>query len=73
MKKLLHIFASSFLLTACGDSVHTCNCTDSVTKATIASYELQGKKESAAFECKQKGMQYSGPEYKDVQCKLDEK
>jgi hypothetical protein len=44
-----------------------------VTKANIANYELQGKKESAAFECKQKGMQYSGPEYKDVQCKLDEK
>ena len=73
MKNILLLLSASFLLTACGDSVHTCNCTDTVTKANIANYELQGKKQSAAFECKQKGMQYSGPEYKDVQCKLDEK
>lgn len=73
MNKLLCIITICLTLTACGNNEHSCVCTDKGNGNTaIADYKLQGKKESAAFECKQKSLQYSGPQYKDVQCALQD-
>ena len=60
-------------MASCGENeTHTCNCIDKGNgDKQIASYELKVAKESAAFECKQKSLQFSGnPEYKQVECGL---
>ena len=68
-KTLLAIF--TITLTSCGADSYNCVCTDKGNdNAAIADYKVKGKKESAAFECKQKSLQYSGPDYKNVQCEL---
>lgn len=58
---------------SCGENeAHTCDCTDKGNgDKKIATYELKVAKESAAFECKQKSLQFSGnPEYKNVECTI---
>ena len=71
---IITIASAALLATACTEHSYSCICTDKGNNNTaIAEYALKGKKESASFECKQKGLQYSGPQYKDVQCALDEK
>lgn len=73
MKKKAFFLPCILWLASCGDNAHKCVCTDKGNdNAAIADYKLQGKKESAAFECKQKSLQYSGPQYKDVQCALQD-
>lgn len=73
MKNILLLLSACVLFASCGEDAYSCVCTDKGNgNAAIADYQLKGKKESAAFECKQKGLQYSGPQYKDVQCTLGE-
>lgn len=73
MKQSLIIITSAILLASCGGESYSCICTDKGNgNAAIADHTVKGKKESAAFECGQKELQYSGPQYKDVQCELNE-
>lgn len=73
MKNIFILIFASILLSSCGGDSYSCVCTDKGNgNAAIADYTLKGKKESAAFECGQKELQYSGPQYKDVQCDLNE-
>lgn len=68
---LLYSALMLVLLQSCSNTTHTCQCTDKAKEnKEIASYKLEGKKETASFECKQKTLQYSGPAYGDVQCVL---
>jgi hypothetical protein len=61
----------TIILSACGDNSYTCTCKDG--EKEIATYKIEtGKKESAAFECKQKSLALSGnPQYKNVQCAVE--
>ncbi|MCB9047232.1 MAG: hypothetical protein H6550_13950 [Chitinophagales bacterium] len=71
MNKLLYLVCCLVLFTSCGNETYTCSCKHADGKE-IAGYKIEAaKKSTASFECKQKGLKFSGAEYKDVKCELE--
>lgn len=56
--------------TSCSNDTYTCTCTQGDKE--VASFQLEMDKKSAGFECQQKAMKFSGPEYDGTTCAVNE-